>query len=217
MLDFGPTAFQRSGTRSALLCSVTPTSLSSPVRAGRQNDPPTRMPGFWRWPACHDLACCPLKLSSPGALCEPAPFAYFGRGVRRRGQRQLRSGARLRETRYVIAPYGSTCSLALRSLQPERSQLKQFEQTRYGTCRSMPSPRTDATTPSPALPWSPRPRRDLPFVRFSVLVTLVPGQAAMDMCLCTVAGSSSRVSMQAARSAREIENPCGKLRSIAVR
>ena len=42
-------------------------------------------------------------------------------------------------------------------------------------------------------------------------------QLAMDTCLCTVAGSPSRVSMQAARSARETLNPCGRFRSIAVR
>jgi NAD(P)-dependent dehydrogenase (short-subunit alcohol dehydrogenase family) len=42
-------------------------------------------------------------------------------------------------------------------------------------------------------------------------------QLAMDMCRCTVAGSSSSLSMQLARSAREIVNPCGRLRSIAVR
>ena len=42
-------------------------------------------------------------------------------------------------------------------------------------------------------------------------------QLAMDTCLCTVAGSPSMVSMQAARSAREIVNPCGRLRLIAVR
>ena len=42
-------------------------------------------------------------------------------------------------------------------------------------------------------------------------------QLAMEICLCTVAGSPSSVSMQAARSAREIVNPRGRLRSVAVR
>ena len=42
-------------------------------------------------------------------------------------------------------------------------------------------------------------------------------QLAMQTCLCTVAGSSSSVSMQVARSAREMLKQCGRLRSIAVR
>ena len=42
-------------------------------------------------------------------------------------------------------------------------------------------------------------------------------QLAMATCLRTVAGSSSSASMQAARSARETWNPCGRLRSIAMR
>jgi hypothetical protein len=36
----------------------------------------------------------------------------------------------------------------------------------------------------------------------------------MATCRCTVAGSLSEASMQAARSARETVNPCGRLRSI---
>ncbi len=39
MLDFGPTAFQRSGTTSPVLCSVTATSLSSRARGSQQNNP----------------------------------------------------------------------------------------------------------------------------------------------------------------------------------
>ena len=42
-------------------------------------------------------------------------------------------------------------------------------------------------------------------------------QLAMQTCLWMVAGSSSSVSMQAARSAREMLKQCGRLRSIAVR
>ena len=42
-------------------------------------------------------------------------------------------------------------------------------------------------------------------------------QLAMEICLWTVAGSSSSVSMQAARSAREIVNTRGRFRSIALR
>ena len=42
-------------------------------------------------------------------------------------------------------------------------------------------------------------------------------QLAMAMWRCTVAGSASMASMQAARSARETVNPWGRLRSIAVR
>ena len=36
-------------------------------------------------------------------------------------------------------------------------------------------------------------------------------------CVCTAAGSSSSVSMQVARSAREMLKQCGRLRSVAVR
>ena len=62
MSDFGPTAFQRSGTASPVLCSVTATSLSSRVRAGQHNDPAGRAPGFWRWPhAATQDAARPLK------------------------------------------------------------------------------------------------------------------------------------------------------------
>jgi hypothetical protein len=39
----------------------------------------------------------------------------------------------------------------------------------------------------------------------------------MATCRRTVAGSLSEASIQAARSARETVNPCGRLRSIAVR
>jgi Luciferase-like monooxygenase len=42
MLDFVPTAFQRPGTASPVLCSVTATSLSSHARGGQQNDPARR-------------------------------------------------------------------------------------------------------------------------------------------------------------------------------
>jgi hypothetical protein len=42
-------------------------------------------------------------------------------------------------------------------------------------------------------------------------------QSAMQTCLCAVAGSSSSVSMQAARSAREMLKQWGRLRSVAVR
>ncbi len=42
MLDFGPTAFQRSGTTSPVLCSVTATTLSSGGRGRQQNDPARR-------------------------------------------------------------------------------------------------------------------------------------------------------------------------------
>ena len=42
-------------------------------------------------------------------------------------------------------------------------------------------------------------------------------QLAMATWWCTVAGSPSVASMQAARSAQETVNPCGRLRSIAVR
>ena len=45
MLDFGPTAFQRSDTTSPVLCSVTATSLPSRARGGQQNDPARRTPG----------------------------------------------------------------------------------------------------------------------------------------------------------------------------
>jgi len=82
MLDFGPTAFQRSGTAAPVLCSITATSLSSRVPAGQQIDPARRTPGFWRWPACRDRGdggCCPLTLSSHRPY-ELAPSAgYFGR------------------------------------------------------------------------------------------------------------------------------------------
>jgi hypothetical protein len=42
-------------------------------------------------------------------------------------------------------------------------------------------------------------------------------QSAMQTCLCAVAGSSSSVSMQAARSVREMLKQRGRLRSVAVR
>ena len=59
MFDFGPTAFQRSGTPAPVLCSVTPTSLSSRARGGQQNKPRNTNPCFWRWPACRDREDCP--------------------------------------------------------------------------------------------------------------------------------------------------------------
>ncbi len=45
MLDFGPTAFQRPGTASPVLCPVTATSLSSRARGGQHNHPARRTPG----------------------------------------------------------------------------------------------------------------------------------------------------------------------------
>jgi hypothetical protein len=73
MSDFGPAAFQRSGTVSPVLCSVTATSLSSRAQAGQQNDPARRTSGFWHWPH----AVTARSSSAHTAPYELAPFAGY--------------------------------------------------------------------------------------------------------------------------------------------
>ncbi len=150
MLDFGPTAFQRSGTPAPVLCSVTATSLSSRARGGQQNKPRNTNPCFWRWPACRDRGDCPPNPGSKASSYADgtrAPIIAAHKTASRFGasnpERPVLLGSRMDESsllrslaaRAPTHELAGSCHLAAASSRGRRARPQ-----RMATCRTASRP-----------------------------------------------------------------------------